>query len=70
MEETHAAVMQDRRITTRLLAECLESVRKEPGKLWKQTCRKGRFVRDLCRTPYQLKKESIGLNFVAVSLVC
>jgi len=31
MEKTHATVMQDRRITTRLLAECL-GIRKEKAR--------------------------------------
>lgn len=45
----------------------LESVRQRPGKFWKEICRRGRFVRGLCRTPQRLNRESIGLNVDAVS---
>jgi len=48
MEKTHATVMRDRRTKTRLNA--LESVRKRPGKFWKEICREGKFVQGLCHT--------------------
>jgi hypothetical protein len=67
MEKTHATVMQDRRITTRLLAECL-GVDKRPGKFWGRDMQR----RKICSrfAPHSLTAEQRELKFVAVSLVC
>jgi hypothetical protein len=61
VEKTHAIVMQDRRITIGYSPNALESVRKRPGKFWKDICRKGTFVLSLCRTVKQ---------FLAPKLIC
>jgi hypothetical protein len=44
MEKTHGTVMQDRHVTTRLLAECLGEGKEVAREIWTETCRKGRFV--------------------------
>jgi hypothetical protein len=50
VEKARAIVIQDWRISFGYSLNVLESVRKRPPEFWKEICRKGSFVRSLCRT--------------------
>lgn len=68
MEKTHATVMRDRRIKTRLLAECLGVSNEKARKILERDLQR----RKICSrfVSHYLTAEQRELNFVAISLVC
>lgn len=68
MEKTHATVMQDGHIKTRLLAECLAVSKEKARKTFERDLQGNKICSRFVL--HYLTAEQREVNFVAVSLVC